>query len=368
MNVLNAPVVWVLLSPRAGDNTQLLALANRLAAGFIAKRFVFHGLESPFRIVLGATLKGLAHGAGNALNGTAPDVLLVAGRPNEAVAFWIKHHLNPDVKIVYVGSPWADFAKFDLVITTPQYRLPRLPNILQNDLPLHDVLPERLAEAASQWSEEIDRLPKPRTALLVGGRSGPYLFGPQSAARLATLASARANAQGGSLLVTTSARTLPAATKALFEAIAVPSHRFAWRPDTPNPFHAYLGLADEFVVTADSVSMLTEACATGKPVFLFDTETGRRSMRAEENRMEKTGKMPPPHWLGADLASTLWRLGLKFGPDWWTRDIRIVHRNLVKAGRAAWFGEEFPSGNVLDGSRDMENALERIRDLVPSLR
>ena len=34
-----------------------------------------------------------------------------------------------------------------------------------------------------------------------------------------------------------------------------------------NPYFAFLGAADAILVTQDSTNMLTEACATGKPVF-----------------------------------------------------------------------------------------------------
>ena len=33
---------------------------------------------------------------------------------------------------------------------------------------------------------------------------------------------------------------------------------------------AFLALADSFIVTSDSASMLAEACAAGKPVAMFD--------------------------------------------------------------------------------------------------
>ena len=36
-----------------------------------------------------------------------------------------------------------------------------------------------------------------------------------------------------------------------------------------NPFFAFLGLSDAMVVTGDSTSMCSEACATGRPVYIF---------------------------------------------------------------------------------------------------
>jgi hypothetical protein len=261
--------------------------------------------------------------------------------------------------------PWARLDQFDLVITTPQYRLPVLPNVLHNALPLHDIGAERLAAAANQWEPVLAALPKPRIAVLVGGRSGPYSFGPDAAARLARAASDKARKLGGSLLVTTSARTSEAAAQALFTGLDVPFHSHQWQAgQKTNPFHAYLALADEIIVTADSISMITEACATGKPTYLFDIEEGLRAMRAEEAKARPGARLPPPHWKGADLSTTLWRIGLRFGPDWWTRDIRIVHQALTASRRVAWLGEPLPQSGTLDPAQDMRRALARVRAFI----
>jgi uncharacterized protein len=39
-----------------------------------------------------------------------------------------------------------------------------------------------------------------------------------------------------------------------------------------NPYPAFLAHADRFIVTADSVNMISEAAATGKPILIFRPE------------------------------------------------------------------------------------------------
>jgi mitochondrial fission protein ELM1 len=359
------PRIWVLMSPHTGDNTQLRALTAALGLSVEEKHLAFRPVEWLPRIVLGATNITIDRARSAPLDPPYPDLIIAAGRRTEAVALWIRRHLNPAVKLVYVGMPWSRLDLFDLVITTPQYRLPVLPNVLHNALPLHEVSRERLAAAASQWEPVLAGLPKPRIAVLVGGRSGPYTFEPDAAARLASAASDRARKLGGSLLVTTSARTSEAATQVLFANLDAPVHCHQWQAgQEANPFHAYLALADEIIVTADSISMITEACATGKPTYLFDTEEGARSMRAEDARKETGYRLPSPHWRGADLSSTLWRIGLTFGPDWWTRDIRIVHRTLTANHRVAWLGEPPPQAAAAYPAQDMHRAVARVRALI----
>ena len=75
---------------------------------------------------------------------------------------------------------------------------------------------------------------------------------------------------------------VPRGQAALEQRLACPHMLYRWRPrDADNPYFAILALADEIIVTADSISMIAEACATGKPTYLFDIEEGPRAMRAE---------------------------------------------------------------------------------------
>ena len=359
------PRIWVFESPQSGDNTQLRALIEALGLPVEMKRFAFRPLEWLPRILLGATLRSIDRAKSSSLDPPYPDLIIIAGRGNEGVAFWVRRNLNPALRLVFVGMPWARVDQFDLVITTPQYRLPVAPNVLHNELPMHDVAPQRLATSASMWQPTFAGLPKPWIAVLVGGRSGPYVFGPDAARRLARAISDRARKLGCSLLVTTSARTPQAAAETLFAGIDVPFHGHRWQGvNSTNPFHAYLALADEVIVTADSISMITEACATGKPTYLFDIEEGQRSMRAEEAMARTGAKLPAPYWKGADLESTLWRIGLRFGPDWWTRDIRIVHRALTASNRVAWLGEPPLQPRAADPMQDLHRAVARIRSLM----
>jgi mitochondrial fission protein ELM1 len=344
------PRTWLLASPHQGDNTQLQALADALGWPFEIKRLAYQPHQTLARLTLGATLLALDRQRSSPIAPPWPDLVIGAGRPTEAIALWLRRHANPNVRLVYLGTPWASLDRFDLVVTTPQYRLPARANVLHNSLPLHGLTRDRLATAAAAWQPRLEPLPRPWIALLVGGPSGPYTFDTAAATRLGGAASALAG--GGALLVATSARTPASVAAALEAAIAVPSHFFRWTSGpAANPFLGFLALADQFIVTADSISMIAEACATGKPVRLFDIESGPQSMRAACG------------WRGRDLNSTLWRLLLRAGPAKWSRDLTIVHRRLVAAGRASWLGEAPQPLAVADDRPDLERTIARVRAL-----
>lgn len=350
------PRVWILQSPHSGDNTQLRALAGALGWPVEVKKLRYKGHEGLLRLASLATLAGVDLAASSPLVAPWPDLVICSGRGAEAVAFWLRRR-NPALRIVFVGTPWSPLNRFDLVITTPQYRLPKAANVLHNLLPVHDVTPQRLADEAARWHDRLAHLPRPFTAVLVGGASGPYRFPPQAAARLGREASALAKQDGGSLLVTTSARTGAAATEALAAAIDVPSFLYRWQPDAPdNPFHAFLGLATRIIVTADSISMIAEAASTGKPVLLFDIEEGPYAMREAPERHRIA-------WRGRSVDATLFRLLINHAPPRFSRDLRVVHRQLVASGAVQWLGDPPPTRQPAPPEDGLARAVARIRAL-----
>jgi len=360
---IGAPRVWLLMGHRAGDNTQVQALGEALGWPFDIKRFVYKSYERILNLPFMATLAGVVAEESSVLTPPWPDLVLTAGRRNEPIARWIKEQSGGRTQLVHVGRPWAALSRWDLVVTTPQYRLPHGSTVLHNEAPLHRVTRERLAAAALEWGPRVAHLPRPYVTVLAGGPSGPYPFDPKSGAKLARQASELAAKRNGSLLVTTSARTPAATIEALFAAVTVPSMLYRWRrDDDENPFFGFLALADAIVVTADSVSMMTEACATGRPVYFYDTGEGKTSMReppAPPSTPDTIWRQLSPAYLKAFV----YRQTMKLGPTRLTRDIRIVQRRLVESGRAAWLGAGEPAPDA-PPLVDVERAAERVRALL----
>ncbi len=291
-----------------------------------------------------------------------PELVLTSGRRTEPIARWIQARAPHRVRRVHIGRPWENPANWDLVVTTPQYRLPRLPNIVHNELPLHRVSRARLRAAARPWAQYFSDLPRPRIAVLVGGSSGPYVFDRAAALVLAHELDALAGKQNGSLLLTTSARTNGDAADALFDTIRSPLYGYRWRAgDTENPYLAFLGSADQIVVTGDSMSMIAEACGTGRPVYLYDFGRGRWAMR--DRVAEAALAVPLRERLRRNrLKAWIYRTNMRWGLRRLTRDIRVIHRALVEAGRAAWLGEG-PAPTPSTPLADVERAVAHVNAL-----
>ena len=342
------PVIWLIDAYRAGEQSQVRALVDALGWPCETKRLTYRK-QVVLPHVLGLnSLRGITTESKAMLEPPWPDLVISSGVRNEPVCRWIRAHSGGRSRYVHVGRPWGPLGSFDLVITTPQYRVPRRANVLNNMLTLHSVTPERLAAARNQWAETFDHLPRPRVAVIAGGHSGPFTLGPLAASRLAEQASTLARQGGGSLLVSTSSRTSDEAIDALQAGIDVPNYFYRWQPNDPvNPYFGMLALADRLVVTGDSIAMLSEACATGRPVQIFDLGGMRgHSDAAVDFRLEAT--------LYAALMRWLWRP--------LSRDITLVHEQLRASSRAFWLEEE-SGASVLPAESDMERAVAAVEGL-----
>lgn len=336
-----APRVWVLLGRHGGDNAQLLALAAGLGWPFEARRVAFNRVSGMPGLLLGPTRLGLARDGSDALAPPWPDLVLFAGFRCVSVARWIRRQSGGRSKLVAVGRPRAPLHLFDLVISTAQYELAPAANLLRNTLTLNRPEPERLRQAAEAWRERLGALPRPRTALLVGGDTRRRSVGAAWGEALAAAVNTHRRKTGGSIMATTSPRTPAAVTDALDARLAAPRHFFRWQPNADNPYSAYLALADAFIVTGDSASMLSEACWSGRPVFVFAP--------ADDAPQAARAASPLPAWLV--------RAGL-LTPE---RNMAAFRAALVAAGLAQPLG----AATAPDRPRppDFDHAVARVRAL-----
>ncbi len=339
----------MLCGPKAGDNAQTLALASAVGEHEV-RRLQFRASELATNLLLRETLAGIDRDRSDPLAPPWPDLLITAGRRNEPVARWLRRASGGRTKLVHVGRPWTSPSAFDLVVTTPQYFVPEAANVLTLPLPLHGLTAMRLAQGEAHWSPRLAHLPRPWTAVLVGGDSGPYRLTPARAARLGR--GLRAAFPDGSLLVTTSARTPEASVAALrTELEGTRQHLFDWHRQAraDNPYLGYLALADRFVVTAESASMLAEAGSTGRPMWMFDLAG------------------PPAE----PLAGLRWKpltftLAQHFAPRRLRRDVGRLHAHLLATGAAAWLGQPAPTGSR-GGAALAEDSLRRAAARVRAL-
>jgi len=260
----------VVTDGKSGMESQCVGLAEALGLDPAIFRIA---LREPWRSLAPNLRFGLANAfVQNPFAPPWPDLLIATGRQSVPASLYIRK-MSPRTRRVQIQNPAVHPRNFDLVIAPIHDDLWGT-NVIQTIGALHRATPERLAEESNAFLPRIAHLPRPRIGVLVGGASGAYRFGADDAGALASEVRDQALHLGASLMVTPSRRTGGNNTAILRNAVSdLPA--FFWDGTGGNPYFGILGCADVLLVTADSVNMITEACASGHPVYVYDLPGGR---------------------------------------------------------------------------------------------
>ena len=245
----------------------MIALAEALGLPFELKQLEYNALCHLGPRLLGRSTASLTPGSREAvLTGETPDLTISAGHRSVAIVQALRSRSGGKLSSIHVGFPRISPANFDLVIATPQYPIEDQPNLLRLPYAL-----TRVATAIPDAADEalLTSLPEPRRLLIVGG---PTLFWRlDERALLDTLGELLAEAarDGGSVLVTTSPRSpLPVRDKIAQRLADTDVPAVLAAPGQRPGYSSLLAAADSIRVSADSVSMVSDAIWTGKPLAL----------------------------------------------------------------------------------------------------
>lgn len=191
-----------------------------------------------------------------------PDLVISCGRKGALVAANIREG-NKAAKFIHIQDPQMSPGHFDVIIAMEHDKV-RGPNIIRTEYALHDITPHKLAEAKALWEPFFAHLPKPWHAVLIGGSTNKYRMTKAATEKLI----AEMEKIGGTLLITTSRRTGTENIR-LLEARYRGSKHFLFTSVGDNPYLGMLACADKIYVTNDSVNMMSEAAASGKPVLIL---------------------------------------------------------------------------------------------------
>lgn len=215
-----------------------------------------------------------------------PDIVIASGRRAVPYVRRIRAETGGRTFTAFMKDPYTGPGTAD-IIWVPEHDELMGPNVIKTLLTPHRVTQAKLAAARSRPLDVLIRLAEPRAAVLVGGNSVNHRFTPADIAEFATRLD-RLAASGVSLMGTSSRRTPPALADAVRAVIE--RHRgYFWDGQGENPFIPLLALADTVVATSDSVGMVGEAAATGRPVLVFEPSGGHPKNKRYHDALRQCG-------------------------------------------------------------------------------
>jgi len=284
------PSVWALHDGKSGLASQALGLAAATGFAFVEKRLrVRHPWDwLPPQLWLAPL--AAATQAGASLVPPWPDLVIGCGHNSAAPALAVRRASGGRTLAVQIQDPHVGRREFDLLFVPKHDRL-RGPRVIVTCGAIHRVTPQLLAAERRRFPA-LEALPRPVVGVLIGGANRTYRLGPRRLAEIGELIAGILRQTGGSALVTPSRRTGEAGVAPLRERLAgLPGE--VWDGAGENPYFAYLAVADALLVTADSVSMISEAAATGKPVHIIGLDGGDAKFSRFHETMQKAGITRP---------------------------------------------------------------------------
>jgi mitochondrial fission protein ELM1 len=263
------PRCWIISDGAAGNARQARALARALE---LSPRELTLRLRQPWDWLAPRLTWGAQHAMRDAQMGRIappwPELAIGCGRRAALMIRCLRDWSDGRCFTVQILDPRVPPHLFDAVLA-PQHDGLAGVNVITTLGALHEVDEGWLEQGRAHFSTFAD-LPAPRIGVLIGGPHPAQALDDAWIADLQLRLAEWQRRQGGSFLVSTSRRTPTSCARRLREVFAAwPGHYWAGPADGENPYAGILAWADRIIVSADSVNMISEACATGRPVHTF---------------------------------------------------------------------------------------------------
>ena len=304
--------IYVLTDERTGNTHQAIALAEKLATDYTLIKLQYNCLAKlPNFLLKYYPIHIKSELLQDILDQSLPDMIIAAGRRTTVLAFYLKKKFK-DIKLIQIMQPNLPYNIFDAVIlpyhdchlsssrnliagssknskiiNTINYFLdivvkPRYDKVDSrfrgNDIKHKNIIAingaiNNVTDKFAAVSLEIQKYYpdlKQFIAVIIGGNNKKFNFNKDEAILFASLLNKIYTNQTIPFFISFSRRT-PLEVKSIIKN-NMPSSTIIYDPNKDigyNPYIAMLANAKYIIVTADSISMCSEAASSGKPLYIF---------------------------------------------------------------------------------------------------
>ncbi len=268
--------IWVLLDDKVGHQNQALGVAEALGFPYTIKQLAYHKLarlpNSLKQPHFGLWALGVDTTVSDLLVEPWPDLVIACGRKTAPIACYIKRASKGKTRLIHIMWPSYKPVAFDL-IALPEHDGKHGARGLHTTYPTLGA-PHRLTKAGltleqAKWAHDFKDHISHNIAVFVGGDSGKISWKLHHMRKFISYLETIACEFSGTIYVATSRRTPATMVEALQKlAKSYPAmHLFVWQEgESRNPYQALIARADGFLLTGDSINIVTESCYRGRPV------------------------------------------------------------------------------------------------------
>ena len=220
-----------------------------------------------------------------------PKVSITCGRRHAGFAIALKRISKGKVSTIHIQDPRINSCFFDHLVV-PEHDPSRGKNIIVSKGSLTNINRNTLAAEAKRFLDLVSHLPQPRIAINIGGSSKRSVIDKLSAEKIVDKLTLLAKRNYCGLMVTTSRRT-DETIKYQLRKLSEKQNVLVYEGVGPNPYMGFLGLADTIIVTSDSINMISEACSTGKPVYIITLGKNNKRKQSFLDAMQQEGRTRP---------------------------------------------------------------------------
>jgi len=203
------------------------------------------------------------------------DLVISCGRKSVVPSIILKKK-NDKIFTIHIQDPKVSFKNFDLVVA-PEHDNLVGENVISSKGAIHYITKDEIEKANSYLSDKINN--KKIVSLILGGPNKYYNFSNEELAKIFNKVRSNFISIGYKIIIIPSMRTpkriIDLANKEFL------SDGYVVNSVDKQAYLASLALANKIVVTCDSTSMISEAAASGKPIFVAHMQPKMNNYRFE---------------------------------------------------------------------------------------
>ena len=201
------------------------------------------------------------------------DLIISCGRKSIIPSILIKKK-NPKIFTIHVQNPKVSFKNFDAIIA-PEHDGLEGDNIYSSKGAVHYITESEINKAKPYLYNKIKS--EKVVSLILGGPNKYYKFEKDQLIKIFNLIKSEFVSKGYKIIVIPSMRTPIESIK--LSAKEMGSYGYVVNKVDKQAYLSAYGLADYVVVTCDSISMISEAATSGKPIFVAHMKEKKNNYR-----------------------------------------------------------------------------------------